>query len=403
MTGSSGSVLERIAGRVPIPEPAYERLLRRRARRRRNQRLAAGSVGIAIFVATIWIATSLGPLDRTQMPVVPGGASTGPAEMGPTVTGSKQAIGPVPETDYLLDLSTGETTPLPESIVGANNDHTGEYAASPDGSKVAYTAPGDNGKSQIFVANLDGTGIEQVTRDLKVAFSPAWSPDGSKIAFAGHRGDTGQEGDAPDDLFVLDLATGTSTQLTFETWDEPDPAAPDHGPWSASEPSFSPDGASIVYNALRNDADGVEGEVEVRIVPTAGGESVRLLGGSAFDAEAIGNAGLSPDGSLLSYSCYGYSAVCIANADGTAGRVLLESFDAPGGGGWSPDGTRFVYSTFHAQDVTIIDVATGEMSYVAEGGGPTWVDDHTLIVEYNQRCYDREAGAWEGPGGVCPG
>ena len=40
MTSSSNETLERIARRIPIPEPAYERLLRRRDRRVRNQRIA---------------------------------------------------------------------------------------------------------------------------------------------------------------------------------------------------------------------------------------------------------------------------------------------------------------------------------------------------------------------------
>ena len=146
---------------------------------------AAGVVGIAVFVAAVWIVTSVGSFDRTQTPAVPGPAQTGPAE-----------------TDYLLDLDTGVMTPLPKSIGG---DGSNEYAASPDGSRLAYIGQGDNGEQQIFVANLDGTGIEQVTHDLEAAFSPAWSPDGSKIAYIGYH-------DGGDlfvlDLFVLDICDG---------------------------------------------------------------------------------------------------------------------------------------------------------------------------------------------------
>ena len=83
----SNETLERIARRIPIPEPAYERLLRRRDRKRRNQRISAGFVGIAVFVAAVLVVTSVGSLDRTQTPVVPGGAGTGPTETGPALTG----------------------------------------------------------------------------------------------------------------------------------------------------------------------------------------------------------------------------------------------------------------------------------------------------------------------------
>lgn len=66
------------------PDDAYEALLRRRDRTRRNQRIAAGVVGLAVFVAAVLVVTSVGSLDRTQAPVVPGGAGTGPAETTPT-------------------------------------------------------------------------------------------------------------------------------------------------------------------------------------------------------------------------------------------------------------------------------------------------------------------------------
>jgi hypothetical protein len=67
--------------RLAPPEPAYERMLHRRDRKRRNQRIAAGAVGIGVFVAAVWIVTTVGSSDRTT-PAAPGGAETGPAETG---------------------------------------------------------------------------------------------------------------------------------------------------------------------------------------------------------------------------------------------------------------------------------------------------------------------------------
>ena len=46
MTDSSHGTLERIARRVPVPEHAYERLLRRRERKERNRRLSAAVLAI---------------------------------------------------------------------------------------------------------------------------------------------------------------------------------------------------------------------------------------------------------------------------------------------------------------------------------------------------------------------
>src|SRR5512132_3105491 len=71
-------LFERAAARYEPPDLPMDGLLRRRDRKRRNQRITAGVVGIAVFVAAIWIVTSVGSIDRTQTPAVPGGAVTGP-------------------------------------------------------------------------------------------------------------------------------------------------------------------------------------------------------------------------------------------------------------------------------------------------------------------------------------
>jgi hypothetical protein len=65
------------------PEPGLTgRIYHRRDRKRRNQRISAGVVGIAVFVAAVWIVTSGLSLDRST-PAVPG-SKTGPAESAPT-------------------------------------------------------------------------------------------------------------------------------------------------------------------------------------------------------------------------------------------------------------------------------------------------------------------------------
>ena len=69
-----------VEGFEPMPD-AFERVLARRDRKRRNQRIAAGVVGIAGFVAAVWIVTSGLSLDRST-PAVPG-SEAGPAETAP--------------------------------------------------------------------------------------------------------------------------------------------------------------------------------------------------------------------------------------------------------------------------------------------------------------------------------
>lgn len=54
--------------RAGSPSYSFDDLGRRRDRKRRNQRITAGVVGIAVFVAAVWIVTSAGSFDRTTTP-----------------------------------------------------------------------------------------------------------------------------------------------------------------------------------------------------------------------------------------------------------------------------------------------------------------------------------------------
>src|SRR4249919_4125075 len=72
------SLLERESQRFIQQDGAFERLRRRRDRKRRNQRIAAGVVGIAVFVAAVWIVTTGGSFHNAQMPAVPGASPSPP-------------------------------------------------------------------------------------------------------------------------------------------------------------------------------------------------------------------------------------------------------------------------------------------------------------------------------------
>jgi hypothetical protein len=68
MSDDRFDVLERLAPLFEAPEPSFEGFLRRRDRKRRNQRITAGVVAIAVVVAPVWIVVTGGRSDRTQTP-----------------------------------------------------------------------------------------------------------------------------------------------------------------------------------------------------------------------------------------------------------------------------------------------------------------------------------------------
>jgi serine/threonine protein kinase len=105
-------------------------------------------------------------------------------------------------------------------------------AWSPDGLTIAYAMAIDQpNEYQIFLMDADGTHQRQISQGLLgIGGSLDWSPDGKNLLiFAGPPGDK--------DIFQLDIATGSATQLT------------DGGNNTAC--SYSPDGQFIVFNSLR--------------------------------------------------------------------------------------------------------------------------------------------------------
>jgi dipeptidyl aminopeptidase/acylaminoacyl peptidase len=338
------TVLERDLGRVGPAPFGFDDVARRRDRKRRNQRIAAGAVGIALFVAAVWVVTSGLLFHHTGTPPAP---ATQPTPTPPAGTAL--------EPGYLIDLNTREKTQLPKSIAGFG------YVASPDGTMVAYVSLDDAGMSQFFIARVDGTDVEQVTQ--RGAWGPFdWSPDGAAIAYP-----SGWEEDVIN-IFVLDLATGETSQVTHEK-----PPTGTCGPTvglacglqGAVFPQFSPDGASIVYKVYRG------GDQDVRIVPVTGGKSVLLV-----DGATVGT--LSPDGSTLAVGGCG-------RRFGGGNLRALVSGPQLFGPKWSPDGMRIAYNDQAdgptGNKVFVVEVATGETTFVADGFVDDWLDDHTLIIE----------------------
>jgi Tol biopolymer transport system component len=60
-------------------------------------------------------------------------------------------------------------------------------AWSPDGTKIAFASEPNRRDTEIFVMNADGSGQTNLTNNPAQDGSPDWSPDGTKIAFTSNR------------------------------------------------------------------------------------------------------------------------------------------------------------------------------------------------------------------------
>jgi len=103
---------------------------------------------------------------------------------------------------------------------------------SPDGSQIAYTAPGGAGNGlDIWVMDADGNNQMDITNHAGDEYDPAWMPDGSMIAFTHHLRDAG------------------NTPIYALTWIKPEGThrerlSTDFVEW---DPTFSPDGKWLLY------------------------------------------------------------------------------------------------------------------------------------------------------------
>jgi len=150
---------------------------------------------------------------------------------------------------YTVDVNTGEQNrlPIPQfSELGGDPFHP---AWSPDGRQLAFAMPDQNGLEEIFVTDSSCAEAENALCELQQltdadgqSYSPAWSPDGSRIAFTSSRVDTWW-------IYVMN-ADGTNLQQITQN---------PYGAFAGDfAPAWSPDGEFIAF-ARRDNTSGVTG------------------------------------------------------------------------------------------------------------------------------------------------
>ena len=209
--------------------------------------------------------------------------------------------------------------------------------------------------ASISVINADGTGLGSLLDGGQgwEYRSPAWSPDGTKIAFASNR-----NGDW--DLFVMEAAGSWLMPLTI-------------GTGSDDRPAWSPDGAHIAFESNR------DGDFDIYLMNSDGSGAVNLRDGPAEDRAPA----WSPDGTRIVFSSNG--GLHVINANGTGFRRLtgLTTDTSPD---WSPDGRRILFTRSGVLHVVDTD---GYLlrSLNVTGDGATWAPDGNRIVFSNSNLF----------------
>ena len=238
---------------------------------------------------------------------------------------------------------------------------------APDGSRVAYVISKPDYKNDrtdrtLMLIDVRSGSSRALTFERKGLASPAWSPDGTRLAFLSERG----EGDkAQEQIYVMNMAGG-------------DPAAVTSAPQGVQQFAWRPDGSAIAYVTADEPAnkkeidrhlDGIvvgdQSYMEkaaptpshIWLVGADGSQNMRLTHGSwslppaAPPSSPSSPLSWSPDGRYIAFSKMATpyyadadkSVISVLDTQTKAIRTLTAHENLEGYGSFSPDGSKIAY------------------------------------------------------------
>lgn len=209
---------------------------------------------------------------------------------------------------------------------------------SPDGEWIAFQRYSKETSLDLWRVRVDDGYTEPLVVDSDVQGGLAWSPTGDRIAY-----ESRDDSSVGSQVYVLDLATGTATQVTF--------GDPYDGPY-AQDPAWSPDGAKLSFSQYWDVEDGVMYvRFDLGVVDADGTDKV-IVTHSDVDEE---HSTWRPQGGQIAYArgdhggyrdpTYAFGLSTIAPDGSQRTRVSASVEQGPT---WSPDGRFLVaYRSFY--------------------------------------------------------
>ncbi|RLA31102.1 MAG: Tol-Pal system protein TolB [Gammaproteobacteria bacterium] len=234
--------------------------------------------------------------------------------------------------------------------------------------RVAYivaSRPGGRESYQLQIADADGHGARTVLNSNRPIMSPAWSPDGNRLAYVSF-----EEG--RPELYVQDTLSGQRRRLL------PTGA-------SSSAPAWSPDGSRLALTSSR------DGNPEIYIYDMATSQLRRLTRNPAIDTEPA----WSPDGRSLIFTSDrggGPQIYRVAVGGGDPRRLTFEGrYNVRGS--FSPDGKwlALVHGENNRYSIGVLEIETGILQLLTDGAldeSPSFAPNGSMII-YATAGHDR--------------
>lgn len=268
-----------------------------------------------------------------------------------------------------------ETEPPGNDAAGS-----GGPAWSPDGTHIAYAAQTgtleeDQRLTEIYVMRADGTEKRRLTSNDALDGSPSWSPDGEWIAFT--RITEPGAATARSGIVVMDAGGGNEVQITRSALPSVD-----------ASPAWSPDGTLIAFTRAAPSAGSDDPGAGIYVVSPEGGEPRKLTDdGTEPD--------WSPDGARIAFTSYrdrfgrtcfhecGISGeIYVLDIESGQKRRLTESEANDVSPAWSPDGSSIAFVSdrsdpeAHANEIYLMSASGDDVRRITENtvwdGGPAW-------------------------------